>query len=156
MTSQTTTQLGIPVSAEIAMNQNGSTGSVSVESLKSWLCAWLAEELAMDAAAVDPGQTFLSYGLDSVQAMSMIGDLEVNFSRRLSPTLAWDYPTIDALAAHLAEEFRVENKPAAVVVPPQATSNGSRKEIESLLAGIEHIDEQEVDRLLAQYLGGSA
>ena len=64
------------------MNQNGSINPISVESLKSWLIGWLAEELAMEHRAVDPGQTFLSYGVDSVQAMSMVGDLEVRFGRR--------------------------------------------------------------------------
>jgi acyl carrier protein len=33
--------------------------------------------------------------------MMLVGDLEEHLSRRLSPTLAWDHPTIDALATHL-------------------------------------------------------
>jgi hypothetical protein len=40
-----------------------------------------------------------------------------------------------------------------VAVRSEAKPDASRREIESLLAGIEHLDEQEVDRLLAQYLG---
>jgi len=137
------------------MNQNGSINSVSVDSLKSWLSGWLGEELAMDPGQVDTGQTFLSYGLDSVQAMTMVGDLEVKFSRRLAPTLAWDYPTIDALAEHLAAQFRVGAVAPAVALQSETNSDASRTEIERLLAGIDQIEDQEVDRLLAQYLGES-
>lgn len=82
------------------MNQNP---PISVASLASWLVDWLARELRIDRAAVDPGQSFLSYGMDSVQSMSMVGDLEALLHLRLSPTLAWDYPDINALAAHLGD-----------------------------------------------------
>jgi acyl carrier protein len=137
------------------MKLNGSMNSVSVESLKSWLCGWLGEELETDPTKLDPGQTFLSYGLDSVQAMSMVGDLEAKFRMRLAPTLAWDYPTIDALAQHLADRFSVEAIAPSDAVPSVAKPVASRTEIESLLAGIDQIEDQEVDRLLAQYLGES-
>lgn len=135
------------------MNQNGTIDLVPVESLKSWLVDWLADALAMDDRHIDPSQTFLSYGLDSVQAMSMVGDIEAKFGGRLPPTLAWDYPTVDAMAEHLAERLgtRAATVPAAAL--PAAEPHSSRAEIEGLLAGIEDLDEQEVDRLLTKYLG---
>jgi acyl carrier protein len=68
------------------MNQNGVSNPASVDSLRSWLRCWLAEELEMQPTEVDPGEAFLSYGLDSVGAMSMVGDLEAKFSRRLGTT----------------------------------------------------------------------
>jgi acyl carrier protein len=70
--------------------------------LKSWLIAWLAAEQGVEAETINSGRSFLNYGLDSVQAMTLVGDLEAKLGRRLAPTLAWDYPTIDALAEHLA------------------------------------------------------
>jgi acyl carrier protein len=141
--------------SEIAMNHNGSVSLISADSVKSWLCDWLAEARSMSSAEIDPGQTFLSYGLDSVQAMSMVGDLEAKLHRRLAPTLAWDYPTIDALAEHLAAQPVVEARARPVPVRTEARPDMSRQEIEHLLAGIEDLDEQEVDRLLAKYLGDS-
>jgi acyl carrier protein len=139
---------------EPSMNINGTIDPASVDSLKSWLVDWLAEALAMDGRQIDQSQPFLSYGLDSVQAMSMVGDLEATFGGRLPPTLAWDYPSVDAMAEHLAGRLgrRAEAAPAAARA--QAESQASRSEIEGLLAGIEHLDEAEVDRLLARYLGG--
>ena len=56
---------------------------------------------------------------------------------------------VDA-ASGLIEELAVGSEAARA----QAESQASRSEIEGLLAGIEHLDEAEVDRLLAQYLGG--
>jgi acyl carrier protein len=131
------------------MNSNGTMTPVSVDSLK----AWLADALAMDGRQIEPSQPFLSYGLDSVQAMSMVGDLEVTFGGRLSPTLAWDYPSVDAMAEHLAERLVARVAAAPTAPRPEPGPPTSRAEIEGLLAGIEHLDEQEVDRLLAKYLG---
>jgi acyl carrier protein len=135
------------------MNQNGSISPVSVDFLKSWLSGWMAHELATDPGELDTAQTFLSYGLDSVQAMSMVGDLEAKFSRRLNPTLAWDYPTIDALAQHLADHLEVAAPPESLRSVPKPVA--SRTEIEKLLNGIDLIEDHEVDRLLAKYLDGS-
>ena len=135
------------------MYQNGTIDLVPVASLKSWLVDWLADALAMDGRQIDPSQPFLSYGLDSVQAMSMVGDLEAKFGGRLPPTLAWDYPSVDAMADHLAERLgaRAATLPAAPL--PPAEPHASRAEIEGLLAGIDDLDDQEVDRLLTRYLG---
>ena len=36
--------------------------------------------------------------------VSLIGDLELWLGRGLAPTLAWDYPTIDALSRRLSGE----------------------------------------------------
>jgi len=49
-------------------------------------------------------QPFTFYGLGSVQAVSLTGDLESSWGRTLSPTLAWDYPTIELLANYLAND----------------------------------------------------
>ena len=35
--------------------------------------------------------------------MTLLGEIESFFGRRLSPTLFFNYPTISELAAHLAE-----------------------------------------------------
>jgi acyl carrier protein len=62
--------------------------------------------LEMDAASIDPRQPFTYYGLGSVQAVSLTGDLEDFLNRKLAPTLAWDYPTIELLANFLANEHQ--------------------------------------------------
>ena len=51
-----------------------------------------------------------TYGLDSLQMVSLVGDLELWLGRALAPTLAWDYPTIDALSRRLAGEEAPEDR----------------------------------------------
>src|SRR5688572_22243215 len=73
----------------------------SRKSLETWLAGWMAGALGMDAAAIDASKPFLSYGMDSIQSMMLVGDLETGLGRTLPPTLAWDHPSIEALAEHL-------------------------------------------------------
>ncbi len=76
----------------------------SVETIQSWLAARIAAILEIESASIDPRQPFTYYGLGSIQAVSLTGDLEVFLNRTLSPTLAWDYPTIELLANCLAND----------------------------------------------------
>ena len=48
----------------------------SFVSTQRWLISWLAAELDLDADGIDAHQTFLSYGMDSMHAMMLAGDLE--------------------------------------------------------------------------------
>ena len=80
-------------------------------SIQSWLIARIAAILEVSPESIDPRQPFTYYGVGSVQAVSLTGDLEVFLNRKLSPTLAWDYPTIELLANHLANDS-LPTKPA--------------------------------------------
>jgi acyl carrier protein len=42
-------------------------------------------------------------GLDSVYAMTLSGDVEERFDIEVEPTMAWDHPTVNALARHLTD-----------------------------------------------------
>ena len=52
--------------------------------------------------------------------VSLIGDLELWLGRGLAPTLAWDYPTIDALSRRLSGEEAPEAEAASADRPPSA------------------------------------
>ena len=95
---------------------------VKAEAIQSWLIARIAAILEVDPASIDPRQPFTYYGLGSVQAVSLTGDLEVFLNRTLLPTLAWDYPTIDLLAQHLASEPQQAKQAKPSVAPAQSTS----------------------------------
>ena len=86
--------------------------------MESWLIGWMVKELKLDPRSVESNQAFLSYGMDSVQAMTMVGDLEVHLKRRLPPTLVWDYPTIDALVKHMSEQISESNLQARTIGVP--------------------------------------
>ncbi|MGI5195724.1 acyl carrier protein [Streptomyces sp. CA-288835] len=78
----------------------------TVESLSRWLADRIALYLKRTPSEIQPTVPLAEYGLDSVAALSLCGDIEEDFDLVLEPTVAWDYPTIEALAGHLVEELR--------------------------------------------------
>lgn len=74
------------------------------QSIRDWLTQRLAKQLQMPASQIDPALRFDAYGLDSRTAVQLAGELEKVLERRLSPTLLFEYGSIDELARHLAEE----------------------------------------------------
>ena len=67
-----------------------------------WLREEVAERLGVAPDTLDPTVPMASYGLASVDMVGVVGGLERRLDRTLSATLAWEYPTIDALADFLA------------------------------------------------------
>jgi acyl-CoA synthetase (AMP-forming)/AMP-acid ligase II/acyl carrier protein len=76
--------------------------SRSESEIVGWLVARLARESGMHPDEIDLGQPFASFGVDSARALLLVGDLETWLGRRLPPIVLWNYPTVEALARHLA------------------------------------------------------
>lgn len=74
----------------------------SAKAIQEWLILKISELLGLARGEIVVTEPFASYGMSSMAAVSMAGDLEDWLGFRLSPTLAWDYPTVEALARHLA------------------------------------------------------
>ncbi len=72
--------------------------------ISNWLVNQLAERLDLPVAEIDIHKDFTIYGLNSIEAVNLSGNLENFLGRRLEPTLLWDYPNIHALALYLANE----------------------------------------------------
>ncbi len=70
--------------------------------ITDWIKAKLAEILEISPNQIDTHTPFEKYGLDSVSAVLLSSKLEDWLGRRLKATLAYQYPTIEALAHHLA------------------------------------------------------
>jgi acyl carrier protein len=62
---------------------------------------------------IDPQRGFFDLGLDSLRALRLIERLQALLGRPLSPTLTFDYPTIAALATHLAAPAEAPRRPTA-------------------------------------------
>ncbi|MFN8386728.1 MAG: beta-ketoacyl synthase N-terminal-like domain-containing protein [Anaerolineales bacterium] len=99
----------------------------NTQSIQSFLLTRIASMLEMDASAIDPRQPFTYYGLGSVQAVSLTGDLEVFLNLKLAPTLAWDYPTIESLANFLSNDSQPAKSSSPVT--PQPTFNNINEPI---------------------------
>ena len=82
---------------------NSQTDSRTTEVIQAWLVSKLSERLGVVSDEIDVREPFSSYGLGSTEAVSLSGELSEWLGRRLSPALAYEYPTIETLARHLAE-----------------------------------------------------
>lgn len=86
-------------------------------SMQRRIATWIAAQLGQQPDDIDPRAAFSQLGLNSLQAVSLTGELEAWLGRRVSPTLAYEYPTIEQLAQHLVREGSTERvRPAATTV----------------------------------------
>ncbi|WP_283133449.1 acyl carrier protein [Rhizohabitans arisaemae] len=77
--------------------------SVSVARLESLLSRAIAAET--DAAGVEVEATFAELGLDSLGAVSVAKCVGKEIGVEIAPILLYEFPTVNALARHLAEEL---------------------------------------------------
>ena len=77
---------------------------MSETELIRWLSQWVAETTDVASAEeVDPARSLESYGLSSRDAVVLSGELERTLGRRVDPTIAYQHPTILALAKALTQ-----------------------------------------------------
>jgi acyl carrier protein len=74
------------------------------EEIQNWLVSHLADLLEVRLDDIDIREPFSNYNLDSAQVLVLASKLEEKLGYQLSPTLLWNYPTIEALTQRLAEE----------------------------------------------------
>jgi len=75
----------------------------STDAVEAWLVERLAALTNVPPGHIDVDQPFADYGLTSMAAVSLSGDLEQWLDRSLPPTLAWDFPNVAALARYLSD-----------------------------------------------------
>ncbi|MRH92591.1 SDR family NAD(P)-dependent oxidoreductase [Nocardia sp. SYP-A9097] len=78
-----------------------------------------------EAAAVSTAGTFKELGLDSRMGAELGEILFRQTGVRLSGTVIFDYPTPEALIAHLRRKLRRAAVPQPVIVPPTSTAGAS-------------------------------
>jgi acyl carrier protein len=71
------------------------------EELRAWLTETVARYTGRVADRIDPHVALTEYGLTSVYALTICGDIEERLGVMVEPTIAWDYNTIDALVGYL-------------------------------------------------------
>ncbi|MBK7992414.1 MAG: acyltransferase domain-containing protein [Blastocatellia bacterium] len=77
---------------------------ITSQEIQQWLIERLSILLKTSQKEINIREPFLNYGLGSREALSLSGELEQWLKRKLSPTLLWDYPTIENLSYNLANE----------------------------------------------------
>jgi acyl transferase domain-containing protein/acyl carrier protein len=92
----------------------------SPEEQEGLVSAYVAGEVArligLDSTeAVDPRQGFFSMGMNSLMTVQLKNRLEMGLGRRLPPTVAFEYPTVEALAAYLTAKELSEDDLTALL-----------------------------------------
>lgn len=75
---------------------------LSEESIQSWLVEQISRITSLVANQIDIVEPFASYGIDSVAAAGLSGELANWLGEPVAPTITWDYPSVKLLARHLA------------------------------------------------------
>ncbi|WIM86738.1 SDR family NAD(P)-dependent oxidoreductase [Candidatus Mycobacterium wuenschmannii] len=88
--------------------------------LAAWLATQLSDLLDLSPGDIDTSLPFAHYGLDSVHAVRLTAALGEHVGQELSPTLPYEYPTIDALCGYLTGGAATE--PASEPVEARAVS----------------------------------
>ncbi|GAA2150586.1 hypothetical protein GCM10009760_45140 [Kitasatospora kazusensis] len=70
--------------------------------LRGWLTTRLYGQLP-GVELIEPGVQLVEYGLDSVAALGLYGEIEEAFGLRLEPGAVYEHATVDELALHLAD-----------------------------------------------------
>ncbi|WKD58278.1 Phthiocerol/phenolphthiocerol synthesis polyketide synthase type I PpsA [Corynebacterium capitovis DSM 44611] len=69
--------------------------------LSEWLRKWVADTTGVEIGEVDPAKPLELFGLSSRDAVVLSGELESLLGRRIDPSVAYQYPTIEAIASAL-------------------------------------------------------
>lgn len=143
------------------MNRNDQ--SQSADSLQSWVIDWLSRELKIPPRDLNVQENLLVYGVDSVSAIMLAGDLEDFLGRRLSPTLLWDHPTVASLVGRLQDIAQIDgeqpadgnlyptadrNEKPAATNPVFDTDSITIDEARQLLDRLDELTDDQVDALL--------
>jgi phthiocerol/phenolphthiocerol synthesis type-I polyketide synthase C len=83
-----------------------SSPAVSREDIQAWLLDSFSRQLKVPAAEIDVREPLARYGLDSMTAVGVSGELEEWLGRAFPPTLIYDYPSIDAISRYLSTRDR--------------------------------------------------
>ena len=112
--------------------------------IESWLVTWLARHFAVDAPRLPPDGPLTAHGLTSVFAVNLAQGLSDWLGEPVQPVITFSYPSIAALARHLAAPAdggngdRPRPAPAAPAVTgeehPGPTASLSDAELAELLA----------------------
>lgn len=88
-------------------------GVVTAEQIEAWLVDLVASRSGMDPENVDSAAPFAALGLRSVDAVDMMARLGEWIGAPVPALLAWDHPTIGALARHLATNVAADDRESA-------------------------------------------
>ena len=77
----------------------------SEDNLQAWLAQRVATYVRRSPEEIEPDVPLAEYGLDSVYALTLSGDIEDYLGLSLEPTVMWDHPTLGMLVKALLQDL---------------------------------------------------
>ena len=133
---------------ESETTQHTDVGKSEAE-IQAWLVEQISKLLVIDPKQIDTQAAFSSYGLSSRDAIMLSGDLEEWLGRRLSPTLIYEYPTIDNLVSYLTDGTSpATDNQVRQPITPTVEANA----IEQKVSSLETLSDEDAEVILLQKL----
>ncbi|MBA3660902.1 MAG: aminotransferase class I/II-fold pyridoxal phosphate-dependent enzyme [Gammaproteobacteria bacterium] len=105
--------------------------------VQTWIIKRLQKALPQEKNVINVERSFAEYGLGSLQAVSLAGDLEKWLKKPVSPTLFLEHENISALSAFLCQEDLPTSTPTTP--PPELKTN--RTQYKKILTEFKHFPE---------------
>jgi NADP-dependent 3-hydroxy acid dehydrogenase YdfG/acyl carrier protein len=118
--------------------------------LESFLQEQVAQVLKQSRDRVDLYKPLRTLGLDSLMALELRNRLEAAIGIALPATLVWNYPTVAALAPHLAERLGLPLEERSDRAAGQTDAVSAAVNLDELLGQIEQLSPEEARRLLSE------
>lgn len=77
------------------------SNAATIAEIQNWLITKVSTQLNLSPTHIDITSELATYGLDSMDAVMISGELEDALDIELASTVLWDYPTIESLATFL-------------------------------------------------------
>ena len=97
--------------------------------IEGWLRRRISDLSGLDAADIDRRRSFASFGIDSAEAVGIVGELEEALGTTIDATALYDHPTIAALGRYLAGQQSDEPE-----IRPDGRTLGADREGENWVA----------------------
>jgi acyl carrier protein len=82
-----------------------STHHLSVTEVEHWLRDRLAFHLEVPPADLHSDQRLPALDIDSIQAITLAGEISDRFELQVDPLVVWDHPTVGAFAIHIHQQL---------------------------------------------------
>lgn len=80
------------------------SGSQKINSIKKIITQWIASKTNLPLEEIQELQSFVYYGLDSLNIIELCETLKEALQITINPAVIWEHPSIGQLAAYLANE----------------------------------------------------
>ncbi|MEM6644304.1 MAG: acyl carrier protein [Bacteroidota bacterium] len=74
---------------------------MNIEVIQSIICELISKELHIEASTISMNASFYELGLDSVNSIFLLAEMEARIGKDIDPMSVYDNPTIKSFASYL-------------------------------------------------------